>query len=527
MAQAWLAIARRHTNGSGPDAAVLAERCREALQVSNDHPVISFYLGAARKRFGARRLAMAAWHSAAEGGRAWGEPLARMASTALEMGEARRAISLAQRAVRRSGTGSGVLITVLRARYALLERSDRVTAEQLARGLEELAGEDGRLDRRLVPLHVGLTARTKGKKAAQKALHEVLEANQGLSAETLISLADVSDQNGLGLEDACLDRCLERHGPSPALALGRAQRLVRDGKFDTALALVATPENASGLKKLPWQSARARLLGSYGRLRAMRAWIELADGHPDSARAQWIALRRDTVWRDEAFVRRALGRLREQGARRRAAWRLMRARLVMRGPEDEQSARRALRLLRPLIRSAENPTRAHALGAEALRVLGETERAITHLEQVRDRGAYPTEARFAIARVARRAGDRARALEALRAVAEGDETSRGEKRRAASALFDMGELDAADTTLKRIHGDEETPADPLLARLHLRRGETEKALAVAERLLEEPTVGHVWMAVRIRLAAGRREAARDALTRLDAVRAAPGEKPLA
>ena len=517
---AWAAVLRSHRALGGASSRELASACREALSHYPDHPVLAYYVGEARSSLGERALAVAAWKDAAESAPAWAAPRTRLAAAELARGRHEQAFRYAQSASRRAGARGELMLILAHVLHARLRAGHEVSPEKLGVFLDRLGGGGEGTNPRLLAISIDLTARDEGTEAARAALKRELESDRRVPPGVLLTLARVSRLHDLGHAEACLDRYEKRYGRSPALATARARRLARNGEIDAALALFDPPETATAPEaRIGWLAARARFLQAHRPRRAVRAWIELADRFPENRRAQYLALRRNATWRNRAFARRAISRLEELGESESLAWRRARARFLIRHVDTESSAKRALGLLRPIVRKVDRLPGAHELAARALVRMGRAKRALAHLERVREASDRPLELRLAGARLAWRAGEGATARDALEAVLASDEATRGQKRRAVGLLYQQGALERARAALVELHGGEPVAADPLLARLHMRLGETQKALAVAEKLLESPSLDRIDLAVRIRIAAGRREGAAAAIEKLETVEA--------
>ena len=504
-------LAKAYDPDGTPEAVIEAGAPLREMGVRD--PYTSFLIGRAHERSGDDESADAAYRAAAELRQPWAAPRAGMARIAMRQGDKQEAASNAIAAALRRPDDAETQVLSLVALGMDSENLGPERIEQLNLLIDQVQSAFPGEPRTLL-LRVKLLAEIGNKAQATAAAERLLQAQPVMQPAVLLSLASLSREYRLGLEQQVYDLIAREHGQSPEIALTRATELAQAGQPAEALTLF--DQLAAGNGTLPWQTARVELLDRLGRPEAASRWIELADANPQDADLQRAALRSQAVWQDREQVRRLIDRSRELSVAGDDRWRIDMARLLLTGPDKQAGAAEADTLLDTYLRNNPPSGQALTLRGMAKQALGQPQLAVQLLERAVSLEPTNPRVRLELARAHAVSGSRDEAAEQTRQALTIEGLDPDETRFAVQLLVSQGRASEAVEPLEQLlEGGNASRQDLLgLAELYLQTGQLEKVRQVLPRLLEQPDQAGVIAAANLYARLGEQDKAKQALNQL-------------
>jgi predicted Zn-dependent protease len=528
MAMAWSGVLLAHLS---PDSSAQVRGtikvCTEALKRLPRQPIVHQMLAAAFAASGDADVSLRHWQEAVLSAPAWAEPLDEFARQLIRAGRVDDAAAAAQAARRRAPQDVAPMLTLAQAWSVAVRGGRKQLQPDLLALIDDIQKRDPS-NERVIPIRVQLLAQMGKRQAAIDAVNAALNSQKVPSESTLLQLAAISKDEGLGTTERCLAHSEKVHGLTPDLAYVRAKQLHDDGRTQDGLRLLDGARQKGGDTK-KWGIAWAKFLEVVQDGRARDEWIALADRFPDSTDLQWIAVSAPSVQQDRAFVGRILERLRAQIGESGVTWRLKRAQYLLQGQDSSKDAVQAALILNEVSRSAPDLLAPRLMLATCLERLGNISGAIEQLSIARNLQPNASGLRLELARLYQQRDDFARAKTELEPFITGSLGTTAEQRRnAALLLARQGETDASLKLLETTTNVKDLPADLALAIIYRRRQETQKVDAIVAKLLapKEVELPVITFAADYYSATGRPREAEAALGKLDCLKAAPGKKQI-
>ncbi len=529
--RAWSAFVAHEFGGRSTTPREDCEALNAAAVAVPGSAFIRHAVGDASSALGEHEMAIDAWTAAADRAPTWARPLREIAKVLLATpGREPSALAAARAALSRAPNDAATIATYLRAVAADGRDMNAAQRDALIEVVKSLQGEAPEQAEVLLPLQVSLVARG-DRDAAERRLRELILARTPMGEAGLLDLARVAAEAGIPLESELLVLSTELNGISARLAVARAVSVSRtegpwaglrafDGLRAAAPATVSTVE---------WDVARATYLDRSRLPEALPAWVALTDAHPDRLEVQLRVLASATAWGDRAAIDRAIERTRAQTGERGTTWRVARGRWLLfpESPEAPETAE-AARILAAVCRDAPMNSAAHLLLARALERLGNLRGAEAQLRIASDPGAGDPRIALELSRLAELQGRSGDAREHLDRALDSRDLAPDLSATTAHLLAARGELARSRGILEPLAsaGRADRRGLVLLARLHADLGETDRAIALCERLLTAPDPEVVELAAGLYEAVGRTLDARGTLSRLDAMDMPAGARDL-
>ena len=481
-----------------PDAREQAEKYRAALEKDPGNAIVHHLRGEALAALGETALAIDAWTQAGRRAPSWALPRKRVAAALAAEGRFAEAVRTAQDALRRDRNDLSIKVVWAQAAYGLLETMpEQKELDRLLRAVEEIQRDEPG-EPNTLPTYAAVLARSGRREDAAKVIRDALAADPAPTPQVVARLAAVSRDNGLGLNDVLAERL--RGGAAdggPAAAFVAALERLDAGKVPEGLQLLndarakATPSPADDVQ---WRLAVARYLDLTDDTAALAKWVELADQNPKDLAVQSAALRARCRQQDREFWKRTIDRVKQLTVENSPLARLEEARWLLTGPLGEKEQASMLATLTELARNAPHSAEPHRLLAiahersaasaspqgqqSAIRVAAE--------EMARAAELRPTDVGIVsdLARLLRAAGRTAEVARYLDRAAVNTTPERGERLRLAELYAQHGNPRRA-IELAAPLGNE---AAPRLARWHRLLGQSQQAVDVYNRVLENPNL---------------------------------------
>jgi tetratricopeptide (TPR) repeat protein len=497
---------------------------RDALAASPSNPILLQELGDAYADAGSRDKAMAAWRDVMRVAPEWSAPLVQVSRTYLAAGRPADALAAAQAARLRAPHDHDALVAVAVATAANLPDGPSPDADKALAMIADIQKQFPK-DQGLLPLRVGVLARSQQKDAALDCIRMALSSDVVPAEQVLLSLAQMSQTFALNQEEACWTASEKAHGLTADLALARALWLLEQKKPSDGLALLQQACASHPDSDLVWKRAWAQYLDLSGDARAKDQWIALGDANPKDVKLQWGAIAARSVQADHAFVGRTIDRLVSLLGEDGLDLQLLRARWYLSGQSGDSDATQAAILLGNITRSAPGMLAPRLLLANCYMRLGNTSGALDQLVAASDAQPDLAELSIEVARMFHAQGDFTRSRQFLDRACGSKQATVDIKRQAASLIALQGDYPAALALLEKTYANEkQQPADVVLAALYRQLGQFDKTSDICKRLLEKPDEQSVAFASDFYASQGRTDDAKSALTLLDGLKLAPGKK---
>ena len=507
-------LATVYAPDSTPEAMIKAGAPLRELGVRD--PYTSFLIGRAHEQSGDDESADAAYKAAAELRQPWASPRAGMARVAMRRGDKQDAAANAiAAALRRPDDVETQVLSLV----ALGMDSQNLNAERIGQ-LDQLIDQVQEAypgEPRTLLLRVKLLAEIDNKTEATSAAQSLLQARPVLPPAVLLSLASLSREYRLNLEQEVYDLIAQEHGQTPDIALTRAAELAQAGQPAEAVALF--DQLAGGNDSLEWRMARVQLMDRLGRPEAAEQWVKLADANPQDADVQRAALRSQAVWQDRDRVRRLIERSRDLAVAGDDRWRIDMARLLLTGPDKEAGAAEADALLETYLRNNPPSGQALTLRGMAKQALGQPELAVQLLQRAVSLEPTNPRVRLELARAYAVSGSRDRAADQTRQALAAEGLDADETRFAVQLLVSQGQAAEAIEPMERLlRAGSASRTDLLgLAELYMQTGQLDKVREVLPRLLEAPDQNAVLAAANFYARLGDQDKAKRALNQLESL----------
>lgn len=515
---------------AGDPATGSAAALAAAVEAVPDSAFLRQALGDAYASIGETDLALEAWTAAGARSGAWALPLRRIADMLIATGREHLAPAMARAALARSPNDLAVVTTYIRANSAV---SGDLDAKQVAALIDAVtaieAAAPDQADKTL-PVYVDLLVRV-DKKAAETRLAAVLTAAPPPSEQTLMRLAAIAARSGIPLESQLLETSEKAHGVTPQLAFAMALSRARAGGASAGLRVIDEMRGraAETTTSLDWDLVRASVLDAFRAPEAGAAWTKLADAQPDALSAQLGALASQSVWNDRESVARIIDRVRKLTGEQAITWRIARSRWLLGGPEaSEAEIAEAAQILSDVTKAAPRSVSARLLLAQAFEKLRNLAGAEEQLRIAAELGPDNIWLALEVARLAQRQGRPEVARRQLDRVIDSPDLAPEQVERAAYLLSVQGDPRRSADLLEPLmaHSQVRRDAVLLLAQLYSKLGETDRAIALCERLAGTPDPEVIGLSADLSAKIGKPAEAEAMLARLDGIELTPGDREL-
>lgn len=486
-ARAWAAgIDARFELSTAPRTKIIAG-LTAARELDSDNAVFAAWLGDAYYELGEYAAAVRCWSTASDQLPGWVAPLVGKSAALLALGRTADAVLTAESAYRLLPDLSSAANLAL-VRYRQLEENpDDARAAELL-DLVNRVDHQSRGEPRTLPIRVALLARSGRRDEAAAAVRLALAQPARYDPATLLRLAAVSREEGLGLETAVLAAPVAR---TPEWTLTQAARLADDGDVAGGFALFEAAKRDAPSDDVTWDSALARYASAVNDESSLARWRALSDKNPDNLEVQQALLAAVPPTRDGALVDVAIDRLKAVTGDTGQQWQLARARWLLAGVRAgtaarEADAREAVMLLTNVVREAPGQTQPRLLLASALDQTGQGVSAMQHLRSVLAIDPRNAAAAIELVRVLNDAGKQEEAKDVLRKLSTDALVSGRQRLLLAAALIDAGDRGRAVELLD--HARQRHALEPaglqLLAETLAGLGRTDAAAAAYAELTD-------------------------------------------
>jgi tetratricopeptide (TPR) repeat protein len=534
QAAAWVAIETAQLKPGDDTRLAARAACATALDRNPSDQFLNYYQGVYEAATGEVNVAITLWDKAANLDLAWPRPLLEEAQLLMSQGRLDQAEAASRRAFGRVPNSPAAAIMLAHVWFAEVDAG----ATEKAQPLSDLIGEIQKAipgEEQTRAMQVSLLARAGQTDQAADVLRKMLSQQPPPSSQTLLNLANISRQWKLGLEQNCLDAISANYGRTPQSALSEALDDWKQHKGDQALQLLnsavasAKPEDV-----IHFQIALASYLEATGDPGATKAWEALGDD-PQNARnlsLQRTILISKAAYADRAFFDRTINRVKDLAGDQNSSWKLARARWMLDGSTDAQTAATVITLLADVLKSDPHSLGANMLMAEAKARTGDMNGATDQMAAAQRLDPNSTPTALDMARLLQYRGDFDAARQQLDQASQSKNATPEQRAQTASLLARQGEVAQAIALLEPLAADPQaTEAIKVgLASLYCRNRQFDKAQAICDELLK--TVQGVNAAPVLMLAAEidmfnrRPDDADKVLTGLDALNLPPGQEPL-
>jgi tetratricopeptide (TPR) repeat protein len=171
-------------------------------------------------------------------------------------------------------------------------------------------------------------------------LIDEFRARQGVSATTLLALADASARRGFGLEQSLVERALEIAGPTLEIIGIQAELLRRQGRTEDGLQLIERTlgQGPGGAEYTPAvRQMRAAYLARTRHPLALQALSEVLVADEASLTAAIMVLQQPIAWEDPELIARAIERLGTIVGEQAPRFRYAQAEYVLRFESDDRA----------------------------------------------------------------------------------------------------------------------------------------------------------------------------------------------
>ena len=501
--------------------------CASAVESDQDNPYFYYFQGLAYEQLGEKEQAITSWQNAIRFAPAWIDPIMRGAGLLASIGRPVESFGLAQEALRRapnSVTVAAAAAEIIGANIGGLAPGDQQQLLKLCQQVQSAIP----FEARTLPMVVDLLARQGATSTAAETLQAALNSEEKFPENTLLKLAQLSDQYGMGLAQGCFDKLNASTGMSPALAYAQAVSILKGGDPERGRAFLENAAKATG-GDLQWQLSTAQYLDLMGSKDATPAWAAIAEASPDNAMLQSRVLSSKAAWEDTAMIDRVIERLHTLTGEKATIWRAARARWLLLTDPSQKAAAEAATLINDTLQSSLPEADRYILLATALERLKNTEGAIDALEQATQIAPDASAIRFELVKLLYARGKAEQAAPHIDKILSATNADPNVLRSTAALLARQNETGRAIDILLKLHPaeDQAAPMDLMLAQLYRRAGQLDKAEAICKRFLAEaPDAGAIEFAADLFASQGRMEEAKATLSGLDTLDLKPGMRPM-
>jgi tetratricopeptide (TPR) repeat protein len=502
--------------------------CSAALAKDQGNPYFHYFVGLAHERLGEKDNALASLQNAIKASPAWIDPILRSAALFAAKGGHGEAFALVRAAMQRAPQNLGVAAAGAEIIGANVDGLNEEIRAELLKVCEQVQSVQA-FEPRTLPILIHLRALQGNKDAATELVQSALQGDAKLPESTLLKLAQLSDQHGLGLSEACFAKLNSTSGGmTPGLAYAQAVSRLRSGDAEGARTFM-TEAASKGGDDLRWQTAMAQFLDLSGSEDALSLWVAIAEKTPDDAAVLRMILDSRIAWKDLSLIDRVIERLKNATGDNAVNWRIARARWMMLNDSSPKAAAEAAALLNETTQIAVPEAQRYTLLASALKTLGNIQGAIENLEQAAQIAPDSTGIQLQLAGLLLERGDSEEAMTHVEKVLENKALTEEDRRRAAGMLAQGNEAARAIGLLEAFHQEkgDTVPLDLQLAQLYRGAGQLDKAEAIFKRFLaESPNEFAIGLAADLFATQGRKDEALAVLQGLDALELKPGQRPM-
>ena len=532
-ASAWTLLLQRDA-GNPVDDKSLVEACEQALRIESDNTYLRYFLGEARFRMGEMDKAAQSWLRAAIQNPNWAVPAVRLVDGLIERGKHAQAYRFAMEATRRNPHNAAVVISFARAWAAGIETGDAGESDELLKLVADIQRQIPGEEKTFL-IQLQLLAKQGSKTEAIKlARAALMEQTPPPSERRLLTIASISRQFDLAVDEECFNASEKIYGITPELAYVKAASQSAPANSEQALKLFDGLAKKSGhAEGLAWQLSRVRLMETTNHPAARGSWIELAGLQPDNLVIQLAAVRARSLQGDWIELPKIIDRLKpkkpdptseeESGLEWKLAYAHLRVDYARTDADYEIAATELVKIIKVFARLPE----AHALLALANEHLKRMDGAIKHMTEATnlDEGSIPYA--LELARMLQTRGDYERARQELARITPRISNA-GQRQQVAFLLAKQGDLESAKKILQDTRDQAGKPVEGLLlAMLFNRDGDFQKAEGIVQKLLDQkPDLATIQFAASMYAAKDRRADAERVLARMDALQLEPGVKEM-
>lgn len=528
MAQAWMLILPRVTSAAEVNNQRVVEGCRQALVLNPQDRYLYYYMGDAFHRMGELDLAIDSWRQALAYGPTWDVPVPRLVDALLLKGQTGWANQLARSANIRNPTAA-TSIALARAWAVGLETGDVTDTESLVQWAEKVQAAAPEEEQSLL---ISVRQHAKGGKSAEAvdAIRKAIQRTPAPREALFISLAAISTEFKLGIQEEILSASEKAHGASEVLAYARATLAFQQGNADAGRILFeqAAANPARTGEAVNWKLAQALYLDISNDDKALAAWQKLGNEYPDNLAVQRAIAAARTVAGHREVMSPAVERLKAINEGKGLEWRLAEGRMLVSCAKNEDDFAKTALVLSDLCKDYSGLPEAHVLLAQALVKMNRMEGAVEHMRLAAQ--LDPNSARIAVqlSTILLQRGDFAGAQQELERVMLRLRDPK-DRRMAAVILAQTGAADKAVALMQQpgAGGSQTAPTDDLLmAELLRKNGQLDQAEAIVKSKLDNADLAMVRFAAGLYMEMGRRADAEKALERLDALKLEPALKEM-
>jgi predicted Zn-dependent protease len=381
-AKAWaMALLARHDTSQTPRKAI--EQYEQALSIDRDNAVIRCWMGESYMQLGEVDLAMQQWAQAFREMPSWAHPGVLLARAELKRGQTNRALEHAVDALNRARNLVEPAVIVAQASYQRLDQSfNDADAQKLIAFIQEIQrGAPGEPE--TLPILAELQARTDHRDDAIATIRSAIaNADNAKNSNLLMSLADVSRRQSLGIESEIFAKLPADAAANPGIALQRAMDLARAGKKDEGFKLLTDTAQPNA----QWKVAQAEYLEATDDPRAKSAWVALGDDNPNNIAVQNLILNEArSAISDRDFFSRTIKRVQDLTGDDSLGWKFARAKFLLTSDDKHRDSAEAVSILRTLVGEAPDTPEYREYLAAGLINNGDIKSAIDHLKAAVER----------------------------------------------------------------------------------------------------------------------------------------------
>jgi Tfp pilus assembly protein PilF len=499
------------------DAQAAISACNDALVADAQDPFFLFLLGKAYDQSGEQELADDHYQQAAIMAPAWVEPLVAKSKLLLSEGRVLDAFVAAQQARLRAPDNREALVAAATSGAYLIPANRTDEFKNLLALVQDIKTKYPD-EQRVIPVQVMALTRVGQQADAMTLLKKTLDPQFPAKPETLLALANASQNAKLGQEEDCFSRYQQAFGITPQLAFARACWLFQTGHADDGLHFLDESRSKNAGKDMLWESNWATYLDLIKDPRAKEQWENLADKNPNDVKIQWLALAAKATQTDRPFIGRTIERLRNLRGDKGTFLSLTRAKYILQGDPSDKDTAEATLLLTEVNRQNPKIPLAHLLLATAYERQNNLNSAVDELTQAADLLPESNQISLSTARLLYKARDFARARPYIDRVTHSSAVSADDRRACAAFLAQASDIPAAGQQLELIPAAELNTNDKLnLASFYRQQNQTAKLTAMINDLLQRPTPEVIQLAADFYGSEKRDADAQHVLAMLDAI----------
>ena len=450
------------------------------------------FLGNAYAQSGNTEKAIEAWQNATKLRPNWAQPFAQLALSSLNERKYQEARTLATAAVQRDPANPGIAATWALTTATTLKPGQNQQIDEVLNVVTELE-ERGIQSEQLLLLKLTLLEKANKKDEAKTVIEDALINNNNLNQSTFLSLANISRNMKLGIEDQIYKKSQELYGDTPQLALSRANDLAIQGNIEDGLNELEKAKNLNATEEtnVDWDIAYATYLRLTNDPRTFDTWKNLANQYQNNTRVQQLALRAlENDPKAIAISQEIVDRLAKEEGEDNSAVQIERAKLLLNENNPSRNPEEAILLLEKVI--AEFPTNIEPrlLIARAYEETGRTPLSMRELSNISKTNPDNPAISLELAKLYQSAKAFGSASEHLDHVAKSTTASPNQLRTAARMYAAQGENSLALSILEKIRSTEEQPEEQdllLSAELYKQANNNDKLQPLIIEMRNNPT----------------------------------------